>query len=213
MELKYKSWNDITINIYERLQQNIKDAEITGDAEMDALNQNIAMISVLCDVDEDVIADLGLVEFSKLVAQTDFLKEMPETEINSKYTINGKVYEVFTDIQNMTMNQYIDFQKLYKDKNNKTRELLACFLIPEGKKYCDGYNVAEVIKDIGEHFSIVDANSILFFFAILYQSLIKTTLNYSIKQMKKAMRKIKDREQKNKMMIEIMRLKTLIHSL
>ena len=51
-----------------------------------------------------------------------------------------------------------------------------------------------MINDIGDHLSIVDANSIMFFFVILYQSLTKVILTYLIKELKKMKKKNLDKE-------------------
>lgn len=207
MELKYKNWKEISINTFKKLQDVISDIPVTDDETLNTINSNIAMLSVLCDVDEDTIASLNTSEFVKLVNDSNFLSDMPKVKITDTYVINGKVYKVFLSLKNMSVAQYIDFQTFYKDYDKYTRELLACFLIPEGKRYGEDYDIAEVITDIGEHLSIVDANSILFFFVILYQSLTKTTLNCSIRDMKKMMRKEKNKEQRMKMEQAIMELK------
>ena len=207
MELKYKNWKEININTFKKLQDVISDVPVTDDATLNNINSNIAMLSVLCDVDEDTIASLSTSEFVRLVNDSNFLSDMPKVKITDTYVINGKVYKVFLSLNNMSVAQYIDFQTFYKEYDKYTRELLACFLIPEGKRYGEDYDIAEVITDIGEHLSIVDANSILFFFVILYQSLTRVTLNCSIKDMKKMMRKEKNKEQRMKMEQAIMELK------
>lgn len=207
MELKYKNWKEISINTFKKLQDVISDVPVTDDATLNNINSNIAMLSVLCDVDEDTIASLSTSEFVKLVNDSNFLSDMPKVKITDTYVINGKVYKVFLSLKNMSVAQYIDFQTFYKEYDKYTRELLACFLIPEGKRYGEDYDIAEVITDIGNHMSIVDAHSILFFFVILYQSLTKTILNYSIRDMKKMMRKEKNKEQRMKMEQAIMEMK------
>ena len=207
MELKYKNWKEISINTFKKLQEAIKDAPVTDDETLNTLNNNIAMLSVLCDVDEDDIASLTTSEYVRLVNECNFLVDMPKVKITDNYTINGKEYEVFLSLRNMTVAQYVDFQTFYKEQDKYYKELLACFLIPKGMKYGEGYDIAEVANDIGEHLSIVDANSIMFFFVLLYQSLTKATLNYSIRDMKKLMRKEKNKEQRVKMEQAIMELK------
>lgn len=84
--------------------------------------------------------------------------------------------------------------------------MLSVFLIPKGKKYGEGYSIDDTIKEIGEYLSIVDAQSILFFFIILYQSLTKVTLDCSIKDLKKVMKKTKNKEEKEKLNMAIMEL-------
>lgn len=207
MELKYKNWKEISINTFKKLQDVISDVPVTDDETLNNINSNIAMLSVLCDVDEDTIASLSTSEFVKLVNDSNFLSDMPKVKITDKYIINGNEYEVFLSLKNMSVAQYIDFQTFYKEQDKYYRELLACFLIPKGMKYGEGYDMDKVVADIGEHLSIVDANSIMFFFVLLYRSLTKVTLNCSIRDMKKMMRKEKNKEQRMKMEQAIMELK------
>lgn len=196
MELKYKNWKEISVNTFTRLR-NI-DYNSNGD-EMEMLNANIEMLAVLCDCDEDVIANLTTSEFTHLLSQTEFLKEMPKVKIEDTYVINGTTYKVFLTLKQMSVAQYVDFQTYFKDQQKYFRELLSIFLIPKGKKYGEDYNIDDTINDIGEYLSIVDANSILFFFAILFQSLTKVTLNYSIKEMKKLKKKMTNKEEIEKL--------------
>lgn len=203
MELKYKNWKEISVNTFKKLQANINNAEEDGDNMLNNLNKEIAMLAVLCDVDEDDIANLTQNEFSKLLTQTNFLADMPKVKVTDKYRINGADYQVFLSLKQMTVSQYIDFQTFYADTEKYFCELLACFLIPKGKKYGEGYDIDVVVRDIGEHLSIVDANSILFFFALLYRSLTKAMLSYSVRQMKKLMKKMKDKAEKTKLQTAI----------
>lgn len=203
MELKYKNWKEISVNTFKKLQANINNAEEDGDNMLNNLNKEIAMLAVLCDVDEDAIANLTQNEFSKLLTQTNFLADMPKVKVTDKYRINGADYQVFLSLKQMTVSQYIDFQTFYADTEKYFCELLACFLIPKGKKYGEGYDIDVVVRDIGEHLSIVDANSILFFFALLYRSLTKAMLSYSVRQMKKLMKKTKDKAEKTKLQTAI----------
>lgn len=194
MELKYKCWEEITVNVFERLTNAIESAEVTGNEEIDLLNKQIAIVSTLCDVDEDVIADLNTSEFSRLVSQTNFLNETPKKNLVDKVTLNGKKYEVFLSVKEMTMSQYIDFQTYFPHRDKKFKEILSIFILPKGKSYCDGYRIEEVINDIGEYLPITDANNIMFFFALAYQSLTKVTLTSLIKTLKKLRKKEKNKE-------------------
>ena len=194
MELKYKNWEEITVNVFERLNEAINSVERCGNTDLDLLNQQVAILSVLCDVDEDKIAELSTTEVSELIRQTAFLNETPKKNIIDKVTLNGKEYEIFLSIKEMTMSQYIDFQTYFPHRDKKFKEILSIFIIPKGKRYCEGYRIDEVINDIGEYLPITDANNIMFFFLLAYQSLTKVTLTLLIKSMKKLKRKEKNRE-------------------
>ena len=201
MKLKYKNWNDISVNTFKRL----RDIKTDIHSDIDALEANISLLSILCDCSEDEISGLSTSNFSKLLQQTDFLKSLPKIDIKDKYVINGKKYELFLTMQEMNVAQYIDFQTYFKDKDKYFNELLSVFLIPKGKKYNEGYNITEVINDIGEHLSILDANSIMFFFVISFQSLTKVTLNSLIKRLKK----MKNEVEKEKLEKAITELKNV----
>lgn len=200
MELKYKNWKEISVNTFSRLR-NIDYKQDGGEFEM--LNANIELLSILCDCDEDVISNLTTSEFTYLLNQTTFLKDMPKVKIEDTYIINGTTYKVFLSLKQMSVAQYVDFQTYFKDQQKYFKELLSVFLIPKGMKYGEGYNIDDTINDIGEYLSIVDANSILFFFAILFQSLTKVTLDCSIKDMKKMMKKMTNKEEIEKMEMAI----------
>ena len=208
MELKYKNWNDISINVYNKLQT-LLTPNNNEDVLLGTLDNNIQLLSILCDVDEDKICELSRSEFSALLSQTKFLSEIPKAKIRDNYVVNGKKYNVFLNISDMQMSQYIDYQTFIKDKDKYTAEIMACFLIPKGKKYGEGYDIAEVIKEFGEHLSIVDAYSIMFFFAISFQSLTKTTLIYLEKKLKREMKKMTS-EQKAKITEAMEQLREVI---
>lgn len=187
VELKYRNWNEININTFQKLQ-NVLAMEKMGDDVIDGINQNISILSILCDVEEDVISNLTGKEYNQLLSEIEFLNELPKVKIKDSYVINNKKYDVALNIDKLTMAQYIDFQTFCKDKDKYMKELLTCFLIPKGKKYGEGYNLNDVKNDIGEHLSIVDAHSMMFFFILSFQTLTKTTLHYFVKKMKKQMK-------------------------
>ena len=206
MKLKYKNWEEITVNVFEKLNNAIEAVEETGNSDIDLLNKQIAILSVLCDVDEDAIADLSTSEFGELVLQTEFLNETPKKNIINKVVLNGKEYEIFLSVQEMTMAQYIDYQTYFPQREKKFKEILSIFILPKGKKYGEGYLVEDVIKDIGEYLPITDANNIMFFFALAFQSLTKVTLTSLTKDLKKVMKKEKDKEKVEKMKEAIMKI-------
>lgn len=180
MKLVKDSWSKINIDCY------IKLLEIKYNTnELDNLNSNIILLSLLCEVDEDEISNLTTEEFKELLSQTTFLNELPKVKVQPTYTINGKEYEVFLNLKEMTVAQYLDFQAFCKEQDKYIKELISIFLIPKGKKYNDGYNIDDVKDEIGKYMSIADAYSILFFFTLLYQSLMHNMVESSIQEMKK----------------------------
>ena len=195
IELKYKSWKEITIKVFDK----IKEIKIENDYSQEKmLDKNVELLSVLCDCTEEDIINLPLTQFNELLKQTEFLKELPKVNMNDAYTINGTVYEVHRNLRDMKTSQYIDFQSLSKEKEKNFANILACFLIPKGKSYGEGYDVINVAEDIYNYFNIVDARSIMFFFTLQFHTLTRVMLTYSIKKMKRATKKSKSKEMEAK---------------
>lgn len=195
MELKYKNWKDITIEVYEKLRK--LNAEINNEEQ--ALDVNVKLLSILCDVDEDTLGYLPLTEFSELVSKTDFLKNMPKYTIETKYKVGNRDFDVQTNLRALTTAQFIDFQTMVKDPDKNLSNLLACFMLPKGKKYGEDYDIIEVADYLKKNMSIATARSVMFFFILEYQALQKAMLDYSIKDLKKQMKKEKDKETKKKL--------------
>lgn len=201
MKLVKDSWSKINIDCYEQLRK----LKLNETDELNNLNEQITLLSILCEVDEDEIVELTTEEFKELLSQTTFLNELPKVKIQPYYTLNGKEYEVFLNLKNMTVAQYLDFQTFYKDQDKYFKELLSIFVIPKDKKYNTDYNIEEVINEIGEYMSIVDAYSILFFFTLLYQNLMLSTVEYSIREMMKMKRNL-SKEEKEKLKEAVMEM-------
>ena len=195
MKLKYNKWEDISIKKFDEISNILSSMNNVNEDE--ALEININLLSALCDVDAEEIEDLPLTEFSKLVKQTEFLKEMPKVDIKDSYVINGKKYVLLSNVQKMTTAQYIDYQTLVKNADKNVKELLAVFLIPKGKKYGE-YDLEEVMSDIYNYFPIADARAVSFFFTLVLQSLTKATLISLERRTKKELKKAKTKEEKEK---------------
>lgn len=166
------SWNDITLDQLLRIREimNIED-------ETDRI---MALGEVVYG---DDVTGLSIPEFTKKMGQLGFLKEkVPTTVPPKKMTINGRKY--FTDclLGNITTAQYIDFTNHMKA--GKTIEPLSVFVIPEGHKYNDGYDMQEVINDV-KSIPVPVAESIAFFFESQLRLFIKIFLHSSIRKIKK----------------------------
>lgn len=131
---------------------------------------------------EDV-TDLPLNEFVKATKKLEFLNTpMPEKNPPKKLTIDGKKYYMDCLLGNITTAQYIDYTN--HAKSNDIVKMLSVFIIPEGHKYNDGYNMEEVFADI-EKVSIGVINNAAFFFAKQFALFVKIFRRYSNKMIKK----------------------------
>ena len=178
IELKYKNWEDITIEIYDKIRA--LETEIVTQEQ--ALDVNVKLLSILCDVDEETIINLPLTEFTILVGKAEFLTLMPKYTVEQYYEIGkGRVFEIQMNLREMTTAQFIDFQTFIKDKDKNFKHLLACFLLPKGKKYGEDYDIIEVAEHLYKNMSIATARSVMFFFKTLSQLSLVNSLTWSIK--------------------------------
>ena len=187
------NYNKLTIGKYLEVKELLSE-------DMDALEQQASLIAVLNDMDAEDVLDLPLGTYNKLLQSLGFLMELPKPRQAppTKYKIDGIEYDVMLNIQDMTIAQYIDYQTFLKEGDKYIVELLSVFIIPRGHKYNDGYDIADVQKKIREKLSIIDAVTLSAFFLSISQALISSTVRYSIKRMKRLMRKEKNLEMKKK---------------
>lgn len=154
---------------------------------------NLEIIAALCGETLDEVMNKPIAEVSKLSDKSRFLAEQPR-ELNGKIANRYKVGRFdcvpVTDMQKMTTAQYIDFQTYASEKEkDTTAELLTCLLVPTGKKYNDGYDVAELRADIEANLSVIDAMNLANFFLSSLDALIARFLTYSEAIAKRTARK------------------------
>lgn len=192
MELKKKNgWRDVTINEYYDLKERLEDDELTP------YEKEITRIAFVNNISEDEAWNLKINEFRKLQVEALWLNEfnLSDKAMFKNITINDEKYEVDVNLQNFTVAQYIDFQTFYPKRKTNERiigNILACFIIPKGKKYAEGYDINKVVNDINNYLDIMTANEILFFFLKQYLISIRATVNYFNWQMKRMKKKLKN---------------------
>lgn len=195
------NWKDVTIKQYKAIEE-LRDCLTDDMNEIDNLNLNIALCAILTDKDVEEIERMDMDDFGDLLRETQFMKTpLVNVPIKNTYTINGKKYKLNTNINNFTVSQYIDFQTLLKEGSGDMVKLLAIYLIPLGKEYGE-YDFEEVYKDI-ESMSIEDGHSICFFFQLQYATLMRSSLIYSKRKMKRMMKRETDKEKKKLMKVAI----------
>lgn len=204
------NYNDLTIEKYIEIKEILEYG-------FDEYETQVKLISVLADLDEDAVGNLSLIGFQKYNQKLAFLlNEPPKRMVADKYKLGGYEFNTMTNIQDMTVSQFIDYQTFVKDPDRYLVELLSVFLIPKGKKYNDGYDIIDVQRVIRSNISIVDAMSLSAFFLLLYQSLTKAILTSLTKKLKRMKRKMKTQEEIQKMETAIANLEGVgvgLHSL
>lgn len=189
------NYRDLPIGLY------LEICDIDRREDLEDINKQVSIISVLTGMAEEDIYNLPLEEYRQLAAKSQYLRHPYEGEIlTAKNYIVGEFTLVpVEDYRKITTAQYIDFQTFAKDVERNIVEILSCMLIPKGKKYNQDYDVLEVQKALREHLCVADALSLLAFFFVQYRQSIKDSLTYSREM---AMR-LRDPEKKRRMLREI----------
>ena len=189
------NYRDLPIGLY------LEICDIDRREDLEDINKQVSIISVLTGMAEEDIYNLPLEEYRQLAAKSQYLRHPYEGEILTakNYIVGGFTLVPIEDYRKITTAQYIDFQTFAKDEERNIVEILSCMLIPKGKKYNQDYDVIEVQKALREHLCVADALSLLAFFFVQYRQSIKDSLIYSREM---AMR-LRDPEKKRRMLREI----------
>lgn len=106
---------------------------------------------------------------------------VPDADVHRSYEINGRKYKLHRDIENVTTAQYIDFTNYAKKASKNLIEILGVFLIPDGHKYNDGYDMEIVHNDIRD-LNAVEGNAIVFFLVNRSMNFMRRSACYSAAQ-------------------------------
>lgn len=201
---KTYTWEDITISQFNQI------LAISG-MQKSELEKSIMLMSVIDGKDEDYYEALPINEFMERVKLISFIGESSPKERfkGGKYEIAGRKFTLTKNAKKMTTGQFIDYQSFIESKD--IASLCAIFLIPNGKKYGEDYDFDEVRELINEHFKIVDAMGISFFFLKMYESLSNATLRYLCKKLKKETKKNRDPEKINLLKEAITRIELVMY--
>lgn len=170
IKLVHGDWKDVSINLFYQIKKII-------DADLEETDRKIKLLALLMDETEEEFSGRKIGEVQELAEQLNFMQKDPFIKTNDVKTlfINGAEYELRTKLEDYSVAQYVDFQNYIKDGQNNLARMLSTVIIPIGKKYNDGYDIEEVIQNIGENLSIAHANYIMFFFTKKLVSSIKVT--------------------------------------
>ena len=194
MELKKKtSWRDVSINEYFDLTEKLSDESLK---EYDKIVIKLAFVN---NTTEDEIWSMNINDFRKLQVEALWLDsfDIPKDIKFNNITIGEEKYNIDTNLQNFSVAQYIDFQTFYpkyKKDNRVLGNILACFIIPKGKQYADGYDIQDLVRKINESIDIMTAEEIMFFFLKQYLLSMRVIANYFNWQMKKTTKKMKNKD-------------------
>lgn len=169
---KKMTWYDVTLYQFNELQ---KLFELEDETE-----RVLGIAELLLGND---VTDLPLKDFNEKFKLLGFLKEeIPNKIPPKKVEVNGRKYFLDCLLGNISTAQYVDFTN--HSNSSDLSKMLSVFIIPEGHKYNDGYDMLQVMDDVNS-LPIPIVNSIAFFFGKQFSTFMRIFQRYSIKQIKK----------------------------
>lgn len=174
-------WENITIEKYYKIK------DILDDEVDDDITKNVKLVAVITNKDEDEVWSMDMAEAGDYISKLTFLNkfELPKNP-NMKIKLPNYDLVVIKDLTKINVAQYVDFQNFVKMPMKEGMEkILSIFLIPEGCKYNDGYDIIDLQKEIRENLSFRVAEGLLSFFMEKYGTLLIRSLVYCRKQVKK----------------------------
>lgn len=166
-----QSWNEITIKDLMKIRD-IDSLQMATPEE-----KNLKVASLIAEIPYEMMIQIPLADVREYMDGTEFLLHAPESvKARRSYTINGRKYNLFKNVEEMTVAQYLDFQQLLPEGfGNRPAEMLSVFLIPEGHNYNDGYDKETVVDDM-YCMSVPEGLGIADFFSKRCQRLIRLML-------------------------------------
>lgn len=181
------NWNDLTVKDLQEIHR-INTME----------DRDLRIAALFAGITYEELLDMPLNKVSEMVERIKFLATpIPKVRVKRKYEVNGRTYKLIKDTGEMTVSQFIEFQGLAADGFDKhLPELLGVML--QG----DYEEKDEDMKD----FSVVEALAIADFFTKRSEKLMRLSLTYlkaSLWLARKRARKIKDKEMREALELEI----------
>lgn len=172
------SWESITYSEFEQLIQ-------IAEANIPEQYKTTHLISILSGVSVDEIEQLPIPTYMKLTSALTFLNDQPkEIKHKNEYEVNGHKYILQAEVDKICTAQFLDYTNYSKEERVSTIKMASCFLIPEGHKYGDGYDINQVWFDIG-CMNFLDVKALAFFLQLQYAAYLLISKDYIDRQMKK----------------------------
>lgn len=174
-----QSWDEITIKDLMKIRD-IDSLQMATPEE-----KNLKVASLIAEIPYEMMIQIPLADVREYMDGTEFLLHPPKSvKARRSYTINGRKYNLFKNVEEMTVAQYLDFQQLLPEGfGNRPAEMLSVFLVPEGHNYNDGYDKETVVDDMYD-MSVPEGLGIADFFSKRCQRLIRLMLTYCRIKMK-----------------------------
>ena len=175
------NWNEVSVGMFSEIRAAYNDIDMSEE------DRAIGLVALLTG--EDPLT-MELSDFRNILMNLSFVnEEVKPSEVRKEYILNGRKYTMQKAINHVSTAQYMDFHNYLKDgeADEKYADFISVFLIPEGMKYNDGYDIEEVKAEINEYMSITDALGIFsyfFHFFVRYVQIFRRFTGRRIERMK-----------------------------
>lgn len=172
------TWKNITIEQYQQIVAIAK-------TDLPEFNKEIELVSYLFNVSKDEIMYYPIEKFKYLAKQIDFLEDVYEGEMQTKFTIDGVEYQVHWEMEKKTAGQFIDLSEMTKDSeliNDRLHQILAVICVPKGEKY--DTNIMQRAEIFKKHLTMDVVFPISGFFLTVLKASLPDIQDYLTKQIK-----------------------------
>lgn len=183
------SWDKVTLRTFKKLMVVVKEESPQSE------EFTIKILSILNDKSEDYFLEMDLKHIPAAIKSLEFLSSEIPKQLIHKFNIDGVTYKL-TLPKDMTWGQRLNYVEGLTRAGDDYASLLSIVLIPEGKKYAEGYDIIELKNKLEDTLMITEVLSITLFFSIFLRSITKTTLTSLSKKLKKEMKKEKNQEKR-----------------
>lgn len=174
-------WDSISIEKYYDIMEILEDKD-------DDITKNVRIVALILNKDEQDIWNMGMEEAGDYISRLQFLGkfDLPKNP-NMNIKLPGYDIKVMKDVTKINVAQYVDFQNFVKiPLKDSMEKILSVFLIPDGCRYNEGYDIIDLQKVIRENLSFRVAESLLGFFLMQYGESLVSSLRYYRRQIQKA---------------------------
>ncbi len=163
-------WNHITLEEFEKMKALLDDEKRTPEDRM------VALAALVQGVSEEEILNMPLAEAQKAFALARGLDSPPKaSRIRKTYEVEGWKLKI---TEEMNVAQWVDFQNYAREGLERHHaDLLSVALVPEGKQYNEGYDMAKLKEDL-KKMPVSDALAVCFFFQRRWLRSMRRILNY-----------------------------------
>lgn len=174
------SWDEVTLEMF----------DVITSEESNPYEKITDILEIMTGLPKSEIKDLPatVLESAKLNEKLSFMTKEPRKKMPvEKYTLNGKKYIMSLYPAKWTAAQYLDYNAvLGGGPQKKMAKCVACFMVPEGKKYGEGYDFDRLVDEIYENMPITVAMGFSSFFQLQLQAYVGALRAYTERKKKKS---------------------------